>query len=140
MSRKFFLFRVEDATGISGTGFVAEGVQFASGKCAMEWMTPVKSIGMYDSAHQIDQIHGHGGKTQIIWDDLDYVDKNGDVWQQGDGYLYGVTRKLGGPWAMFDSTFPEEMAREGLVRPSTWVQSKRNQELADQAGFRHPPA
>jgi len=33
--RTFFLERIEDETGISGTGIVAEGVEFSDGQIAM---------------------------------------------------------------------------------------------------------
>jgi hypothetical protein len=41
--RRFELHRDEDATGISGVGKVAEGVQFSSGEVALKWMTPIWS-------------------------------------------------------------------------------------------------
>lgn len=41
--RTFELHRVEDETGISGTGIVAEGVIFGDGTCAMRWRTKDRS-------------------------------------------------------------------------------------------------
>jgi hypothetical protein len=63
----FELHRLEDETGISGTGRVAEGVQFSDGSCAMRWLTPLASTAIYASIEDIDAIHGHGGKTVISW-------------------------------------------------------------------------
>ena len=37
--RHFYLDRHEDATGISGTGVVAQGVEFDNGKVALTWLT-----------------------------------------------------------------------------------------------------
>ncbi len=63
----FHLQRLEDETGISGIGIVAEGVQFSNGKCALVWLTEASSVGIYDNIELVDKIHGHNGKTIIIW-------------------------------------------------------------------------
>ena len=65
--RMFVLQRDEDETGVSGTGMVAEGVEFSDGRVAMRWMTATSSTAVYDSMDDIETIHGHGGKTQIVW-------------------------------------------------------------------------
>lgn len=67
--RRFNLVRNEDETGVSGTGIVAQGVQFDNGRCAMAWMTSVSSIAVYDSIEDLVKIHGHNGKTVIGWID-----------------------------------------------------------------------
>lgn len=67
--KRFNLFRLEDETGISGTGIVAEGVQFKTGKCALGWLTEVSSIAIYDNIGELEQIHGHEGKTIVRWID-----------------------------------------------------------------------
>lgn len=63
--RSFVLNRIEDKTGISGTGVVAEGVIFSRGKVALCWLTNVTSIVLYDDIESVEKIHGHGGATQI---------------------------------------------------------------------------
>ncbi len=72
-SRLFYLWRIEDATGTSGTGFVAEGVQFSDGVCALRWLTDYSSTCTYASIADVTAIHGHGGKTRVMWEDLDFV-------------------------------------------------------------------
>lgn len=67
--RRFHLQRDADATGISGTGRVAEGVRFPSGHCVIEWSHNVNSLGIFDNIDEIRFVHGHGGSTRIIWDD-----------------------------------------------------------------------
>jgi hypothetical protein len=67
--RRFYLDRQEDATGISGTGKVAEGVEFSDGSCAVRWLTRVRSIVFYNSIADVDYIHGHNGATKITWQD-----------------------------------------------------------------------
>jgi hypothetical protein len=65
--RRFVLRRSEDVSGISGTGIVAEGAQFAGGKCAVAWCGPACSVGVYDDITSVEAIHGHGGRTVIEW-------------------------------------------------------------------------
>lgn len=67
--KRFNLFRLEDESGVSGTGIVAEGVQFQTGKCALGWLTKVSSIAIYDSIEELELIHGHEGKTEVRWVD-----------------------------------------------------------------------
>jgi hypothetical protein len=63
----FLLHRIEDESGVSGTGYVAEGVLFSNGKCAMSWLTKYTSIVIYDSIETLIAIHGHDGKTIVEW-------------------------------------------------------------------------
>ena len=63
--RQFELERLEDETGISGTGAVAEGVEFYDGTVALRWRTSTASTAFYDSVADVETIHGHGGKTVI---------------------------------------------------------------------------
>ena len=66
--RTFYLERLEDETGISGTGVVTQGVEFSDGTCVMKWLTGTSSIGIYNSIEELIQIHGHEGKTVLRWD------------------------------------------------------------------------
>jgi hypothetical protein len=67
--KRFLLNRLEDETGISGTGYVAEGVEFSSGKVAMRWRTETSSMAFYESIVDVDRLHGHSGRTVIEWID-----------------------------------------------------------------------
>jgi hypothetical protein len=42
--RIFHFFRHEDASGVSGTGVVAEGVEFTNGWCAVRWLSQTSSV------------------------------------------------------------------------------------------------
>lgn len=64
---RFVLYRVEDETGVSGEGIVAEGVEFESGQCVISWLTEFSSIAIYPNATEIINIHGHDGRTRIVW-------------------------------------------------------------------------
>jgi hypothetical protein len=63
----FELHRTEDESGVSGTGVVAEGVEFTNRKCVLSWLTEHKSIAVYDSIEEVAAIHGHSGKTVIVY-------------------------------------------------------------------------
>jgi hypothetical protein len=67
--RRFNLRRLADATGISGTGLVTEGIQFTDGSCVMRWMTSTSSVCFYKSIEDVIIIHGHGGMTVVEWQD-----------------------------------------------------------------------
>lgn len=68
--RRFSLQRDVDETGISGTGKVAEGVVFTNGWCALMWLTEFFSVVLYPGIDHVEQIHGHQGKTRIVFEDL----------------------------------------------------------------------
>ena len=63
----FQMYRLEDESGVSGTGLVAEGVQFETGKCVVGWLTDIHSVAIYDRMEDVEYIHGHDGKTKIGW-------------------------------------------------------------------------
>lgn len=67
VTRTFKLVRHEDATGISGTGHIADGAQFSDGTCVLRWKTGHRSTCVYDSLESLIAIHGHGGKTRVTW-------------------------------------------------------------------------
>jgi len=68
--RRFWLYRDEDPTGIGGTGIVAEGVVFSDGRAVMRWFGAVSSITIHSSLDAIRMIHGHGGRTKILMNDV----------------------------------------------------------------------
>jgi hypothetical protein len=65
--RRFVLLRTEDESGTSGTGIVAEGVEFTDGSVALRWRSIINSTVVYDNLKAVDLIHGHGGKTQVAF-------------------------------------------------------------------------
>jgi len=62
----FVLRRTDDETGVSGTGSVAEGVEFSNGKCVLNWRTAKSSIAVYDNMKELEAIHCHGGKSHVV--------------------------------------------------------------------------
>lgn len=68
--RTFKLQRDVDISGISGTGVVAEGVEFTDGTCVVRWCpTPgvEPTTVMHPSIANVRTLHGHGGSTRIEW-------------------------------------------------------------------------
>lgn len=73
--RRFYLVRKTDKTGMSGTGYIAEGIQFQNGVCVLNWLSTVSSTNVYHSVVEMEHIHTHAGKdggengTYILWVD-----------------------------------------------------------------------
>ena len=67
--RLFDLVRDEDISGISGTGKVAEGIEWSNGKVHMCWLGTLHTIEAADAIHIIEKIHGHGGRTRVVFRD-----------------------------------------------------------------------
>lgn len=88
--RRFVLERTEDVSGVSGTGTVAEGVEFSDGKVALRWVTnhEHQSTVIWDSILSVDVIHGHDGRTQVRW-----VDEPVKDWKVGDPKVNGELMK-----------------------------------------------
>jgi hypothetical protein len=69
--RRFNLIREDDPTGVSGTGFVAEGVEFDDGTVVVRWRTKwPTSVVLHDRGiESVEALHGHNGATHIEWVD-----------------------------------------------------------------------
>jgi len=68
-TRLWHLHRDEDLSGMSGTGVVAEGVQWPDGQVAYRWTTDPSTTQLASSVEDVEHIHGHGGKTRVVWHD-----------------------------------------------------------------------
>ena len=66
-TRRFWLQRDADITGISGTGIVATGVEFADGQVAVKWLGQWSSLVIWPDIEALIHVNGHGGKTRIVW-------------------------------------------------------------------------
>lgn len=69
MFRRFVLKRDTDETGVSGTGVVAEGVLFSNGVVALQWTSefPTSVVFHQRGIESVLAVHGHGGKTRLLW-------------------------------------------------------------------------
>lgn len=66
-TRIFQLERLEDVSGMSGTGIVAEGTQYHDGQCTLSWFGHFHSLEIHPSIEQLEYLHGHGGRTKVVW-------------------------------------------------------------------------
>lgn len=66
--KRFELHRDIDVTGVSGTGVVAEGVEFTDGVVALRWLTewPTSVVFHDRGMASVEHVHGHDGKTKIV--------------------------------------------------------------------------
>jgi len=70
----FTICRQSDETGISGTGVVIEGVEYATGQVVLHWLTPFPkgSISIFESIEDFKRVHVNPhptNKTIITWSD-----------------------------------------------------------------------
>jgi hypothetical protein len=73
-ARLFTLQRDEDVTGVSGTGTVAHGVQWPDGTVAMRWLSNTASTVLWHSIADAIAVHGHDGRTRVVWADQQQSD------------------------------------------------------------------
>ncbi len=66
-AKRFVLDRTEDETGTSGTGIVAEGIQFSNGQVVIHWLSQLEAINVYANTTVLEGIHGHDGRTTVRW-------------------------------------------------------------------------
>ncbi|GAB3251261.1 hypothetical protein [Kineosporia babensis] len=74
MNAKLFrMVRDRDFTGVSGTGHVADGVEWPDGAVSIRWLAlPAASTVHWDAPDGLEhavQVHGHGGLTRFVWAD-----------------------------------------------------------------------
>jgi hypothetical protein len=66
--RRFQLQRDVDVTGVSGTGVVAEGVEFTNGQVVVQWLSAWSTTVMHERGiDSVLHIHSHDGKTRVVW-------------------------------------------------------------------------
>lgn len=72
--RRFQLVRDVDVTGVSGTGVVAEGIEFSNGVVVLQWISTWPSSVVFHERgiEAVKHVHGHDGATQIVWLDVKY--------------------------------------------------------------------
>ncbi len=67
MSRRFELHRHVDPSGVSGTGVVADGVEFPGGVVVLRWRGRYPSVVVHERGlAAVEAIHGHDGATSIV--------------------------------------------------------------------------
>lgn len=69
MIQRFHFERLEDVSGTSGCGIVAEGCLFSNGHVALTWLSAHPSVNIYECIEDVILIHGHQDRTKIVFDD-----------------------------------------------------------------------
>lgn len=69
MTRTFQLHRDIDVSGVSGIGVVADGVRFPDGTAVLRWRSEFASTVVWPSVEAAMVVHGHDGKTRLVWND-----------------------------------------------------------------------
>ncbi len=67
MSQRFYLYRHQDLSGISGTGIVADGIKWPDGTVTIRWRGNRPSTVNWNSIEDAESVHGHGGATVFVW-------------------------------------------------------------------------
>ena len=68
MMRRFYLTRKDDSSGLGETGKVLEGVLTDSGRVIVEWLTPFKTVGIYDTLEHFVALHVQlPHVSEMIW-------------------------------------------------------------------------
>lgn len=71
--RRFVLCRTVDRTGVSGTGDVAEGIEWSDGTVALRWRGKWAATVVWDyGLDALLAVHGHNGSTVVRWLDADH--------------------------------------------------------------------
>jgi hypothetical protein len=68
--KTFKLYRKKDISGVSGTGWVAEGVEFSNGRVVISWLGELSSTNVYQSMDDAKTIHGHEGNTLFVFETI----------------------------------------------------------------------
>lgn len=67
--RSFYLYRLEDVTGISGTGIVAQGTEFDDESAVVRWLGEIATTTLHANLASVERIHCHEGRSVIVWTD-----------------------------------------------------------------------
>lgn len=86
--RPFALVRETDVTGISGTGTVAEGVEFQDGTVALRWLETATARAdqgvrpttvIHESIDSVVALHGHGRSSYVVFANGDRLYQDGTM-------------------------------------------------------------
>jgi hypothetical protein len=87
--RTFKFIRFQDLTGTSGVGHVASGQVDASGLTQVRWTVDarladgstrkINSVTQFETWTDAVLLHGHGGRTVLVWDDTNETVSDLDI-------------------------------------------------------------
>lgn len=130
MMRRFRLHRINDVSGVSGTGVVAEGCVFSDGWTVLHWldrepMNEPTIVTWLNKGHDgVVKIHGHNGSTKIEWLDIPNpipVADYGSAWTELRGYAAQAATDGGmiAPELLLD--YLDDLKRRALAPGKDWI-------------------
>lgn len=108
--------RHEDVHGVSGTGIVAEVIEFSDGSAVARWLGKDAMSNVAAGVKNITNVHGHGGKMEIewLWEQEADADPMEAVFERKIAEAGGSTAPTGpsGPTAVKEEAAKEAEAEE----------------------------
>ena len=65
MPRIFNLVREVDSTGLSGTGIVAQGIQFDNGNVVVCWLLNISSIVLFENLEDFKSVSCSHSRSEV---------------------------------------------------------------------------
>jgi hypothetical protein len=81
-ARIFKMVRNGDETGVSGTGVVADGIEFPNGMVSVCWRSKTPSVNVYRSFVEFKHVHidAHpSNDTEIKWAEVEWPEPVGMI-------------------------------------------------------------
>lgn len=63
----FVIKRIEDNTGLSGTGIVADGVEFDDGQVVLKWRGEISTIVIHKNLENVKKLSCSHSKSEIVF-------------------------------------------------------------------------
>ncbi len=130
--------RHEDVHGVSGTGVVAEVIEFSDGSAVARWLGKDAMSNVAAGVKNITNVHGHGGKMEIEWlweqePDADPMDAVFAKKIAEAGGSTGTAPSLGASGAAEKDAEAEAIAEE-LVEEAAELQERVAEKVAEKLG------
>lgn len=121
-SRRFHLLRHTDVSGVSGTGIVADGILWPDGTASLRWKGDRPSTVHWDRIADAKAVHGHGGATQIVWEDFDLPTTDyASAWTELTGYVQEAVDDGGTITPADLLAYMQELRRKALAPAREWM-------------------
>lgn len=113
--RTFTLLRHFDVSNVTGTGQVAQGVEFDDGTISLRWFGVRASTNNYACIDDVISVHCHGDKSEVVWHDQTVLGKVGELVAAGLGFNHIYQIGHGDePWV--------EVATNSRLQWLSWLQ------------------
>lgn len=133
--KPFVLARVEDVSGVSGTGIVANGILWPDGQAVIHWTghqypTTTPHPGGMES---VLAIHGHNGATRVIWKEIDTPKADyGSVWPELVGYVQQALDDGDQIDPAHLAEYMRELRHKALAPAREWISRVMQQDRGEQ--------